>query len=161
MWLTKDTEEDEQKLIKSLSLLESQHHHLLQCLEKTTVGTLEHFSIFDSDSFICKKSWLQRCVHRHCKYCIMITFQPSEKERKALAQLWGWSYRLKVLKTATQLNPQKCYKMCISCIFFFYSLTLCPVYIAQLLFVYIFDILSYTDNCLRWPRLFYTPVCHY
>ncbi|XP_045884379.1 potassium voltage-gated channel subfamily D member 3-like isoform X2 [Micropterus dolomieu] len=31
-----DTEEDEQKLIKSLSLLESQHHHLLQCLEKTT-----------------------------------------------------------------------------------------------------------------------------
>ncbi|XP_044075715.1 potassium voltage-gated channel subfamily D member 3-like isoform X1 [Siniperca chuatsi] len=31
-----DTEEDEQKLTKSLSLLESQHHHLLQCLEKTT-----------------------------------------------------------------------------------------------------------------------------
>uniref|UniRef100_H3CNK5 Potassium voltage-gated channel subfamily D member 3 n=1 Tax=Tetraodon nigroviridis TaxID=99883 RepID=H3CNK5_TETNG len=31
-----DTEEDEQKLNKSLSLLESQHHHLLHCLEKTT-----------------------------------------------------------------------------------------------------------------------------
>ncbi|KAF7666678.1 hypothetical protein LDENG_00096910 [Lucifuga dentata] len=30
------TEEDEQKLIKSISLLESQHHHLLHCLEKTT-----------------------------------------------------------------------------------------------------------------------------
>ncbi|KAM9758423.1 A-type voltage-gated potassium channel KCND3-like [Menidia menidia] len=30
------TEEDEQKLSKSLSLLESQHHHLLHCLEKTT-----------------------------------------------------------------------------------------------------------------------------
>ncbi|XP_029989799.1 potassium voltage-gated channel subfamily D member 3-like [Sphaeramia orbicularis] len=30
------TEEDEQKLIKSTSLLESQHHHLLHCLEKTT-----------------------------------------------------------------------------------------------------------------------------
>ncbi|KAG7493919.1 potassium voltage-gated channel subfamily D member 3-like [Solea senegalensis] len=30
------TEEDEQKLIKSMSLLESQHHHLLHCLEKTT-----------------------------------------------------------------------------------------------------------------------------
>ncbi|XP_054473551.1 potassium voltage-gated channel subfamily D member 3-like isoform X2 [Anoplopoma fimbria] len=31
-----DTEEDEQKLTKSTSLLESQHHHLLNCLEKTT-----------------------------------------------------------------------------------------------------------------------------
>uniref|UniRef100_A0A8C4GQ61 Potassium voltage-gated channel subfamily D member 3 n=1 Tax=Dicentrarchus labrax TaxID=13489 RepID=A0A8C4GQ61_DICLA len=32
-----DTEEDEQKLLtKSISLLESQHHHLLHCLEKTT-----------------------------------------------------------------------------------------------------------------------------
>ncbi|XP_042354135.1 potassium voltage-gated channel subfamily D member 3-like [Plectropomus leopardus] len=31
-----DTEEDEQKLNKSTSLLESQHHHLLHCLEKTT-----------------------------------------------------------------------------------------------------------------------------
>ncbi|XP_056886423.1 potassium voltage-gated channel subfamily D member 3-like isoform X2 [Takifugu flavidus] len=31
-----DTEEDEQKMNKSLSLLESQHHHLLHCLEKTT-----------------------------------------------------------------------------------------------------------------------------
>ncbi|KAK2861864.1 hypothetical protein Q5P01_001397 [Channa striata] len=30
------TEEDEHKLIKSTSLLESQHHHLLYCLEKTT-----------------------------------------------------------------------------------------------------------------------------
>ncbi|XP_040015582.1 potassium voltage-gated channel subfamily D member 3-like [Xiphias gladius] len=30
------TEEDEQKLSKSTSLLESQHHHLLHCLEKTT-----------------------------------------------------------------------------------------------------------------------------
>ncbi|KAK2915281.1 A-type voltage-gated potassium channel KCND3-like [Channa argus] len=30
------TEEDERKLIKSTSLLESQHHHLLYCLEKTT-----------------------------------------------------------------------------------------------------------------------------
>ncbi|XP_041815533.1 potassium voltage-gated channel subfamily D member 3-like [Chelmon rostratus] len=31
-----DTEEDEQKLAKSFSLLEIQHHHLLHCLEKTT-----------------------------------------------------------------------------------------------------------------------------
>ncbi|XP_059184484.1 potassium voltage-gated channel subfamily D member 3-like isoform X2 [Centropristis striata] len=31
-----DTEEDEQKLSKSSSLIESQHHHLLHCLEKTT-----------------------------------------------------------------------------------------------------------------------------
>ncbi|KAM4588495.1 A-type voltage-gated potassium channel KCND3-like isoform 2-T2 [Odontesthes bonariensis] len=30
------TEEDEQKLTKSTSLIESQHHHLLHCLEKTT-----------------------------------------------------------------------------------------------------------------------------
>ncbi|XP_035005041.1 potassium voltage-gated channel subfamily D member 3 [Hippoglossus stenolepis] len=30
------TDEDEQKLAKSMSLLESQHHHLLHCLEKTT-----------------------------------------------------------------------------------------------------------------------------
>uniref|UniRef100_A0A3Q1JXV2 BTB domain-containing protein n=1 Tax=Anabas testudineus TaxID=64144 RepID=A0A3Q1JXV2_ANATE len=35
------TEEDEQKLIKSTSLLESQHHHLLHCLEKTTVRAHE------------------------------------------------------------------------------------------------------------------------
>lgn len=41
LWLFKDTEEDEQKLTKSVSLLESQHHHLLHCLEKTTVGTPE------------------------------------------------------------------------------------------------------------------------
>uniref|UniRef100_A0A3Q0SBK6 A-type voltage-gated potassium channel KCND1 n=1 Tax=Amphilophus citrinellus TaxID=61819 RepID=A0A3Q0SBK6_AMPCI len=35
------TEEDEQKLTqKSISLLESQHHHLLHCLEKTTVSRL-------------------------------------------------------------------------------------------------------------------------
>ncbi|XP_022625326.1 potassium voltage-gated channel subfamily D member 3-like [Seriola dumerili] len=32
----KGTEEDEQKLNKPISLLESQHHHLLHCLEKTT-----------------------------------------------------------------------------------------------------------------------------
>ncbi|XP_039653397.1 potassium voltage-gated channel subfamily D member 3-like [Perca fluviatilis] len=31
-----DTEEDEQKRTKSTSLLQSQHHHLLHCLEKTT-----------------------------------------------------------------------------------------------------------------------------
>uniref|UniRef100_A0A3Q4ATJ6 BTB domain-containing protein n=1 Tax=Mola mola TaxID=94237 RepID=A0A3Q4ATJ6_MOLML len=31
-----DKEEDEQKLMRSISLLESQHHHLLHCLEKTT-----------------------------------------------------------------------------------------------------------------------------
>lgn len=30
------TEEDEHKLTKSISLIESQHHHLLHCLEKTT-----------------------------------------------------------------------------------------------------------------------------
>lgn len=35
------TEEDEQKPTqKSISLLESQHHHLLHCLEKTTVSAL-------------------------------------------------------------------------------------------------------------------------
>ena len=42
IWLIKAKEEDEQKLAKSISLLKSQHHHLLQCLEKTTVGTLQH-----------------------------------------------------------------------------------------------------------------------
>uniref|UniRef100_A0A3Q1B5T0 BTB domain-containing protein n=1 Tax=Amphiprion ocellaris TaxID=80972 RepID=A0A3Q1B5T0_AMPOC len=36
--LTNSTE-DEQRLSKSTSLLESQHHHLLHCLEKTTVST--------------------------------------------------------------------------------------------------------------------------
>ncbi|XP_013860205.1 potassium voltage-gated channel subfamily D member 3 [Austrofundulus limnaeus] len=30
------TDEDEQKLIRATSLIESQHHHLLHCLEKTT-----------------------------------------------------------------------------------------------------------------------------
>lgn len=45
LWLFKDTEEDEQKLTKSVSLLESQHHHLLHCLEKTTVGTLKNPSL--------------------------------------------------------------------------------------------------------------------
>lgn len=32
--------EDEKRLSKSTSLLESQHHHLLHCLEKTTVSVL-------------------------------------------------------------------------------------------------------------------------
>lgn len=50
VWLFQDTEEDEQKLTKSVSLLESQHHHLLHCLEKTTVGTLERLSVFDSNT---------------------------------------------------------------------------------------------------------------
>lgn len=48
LWLIKAKEEDEQKLAKSISLLESQHHHLLQCLEKTTVGTLQHFCLSSS-----------------------------------------------------------------------------------------------------------------
>ncbi|KAG7259552.1 hypothetical protein CRUP_036648 [Coryphaenoides rupestris] len=33
------TEADEQKLVKSVSLMQSQHYHLLHCLEKTTVAT--------------------------------------------------------------------------------------------------------------------------
>lgn len=45
LWLFKDTEADEQKLTKSISLLESQHHHLLHCLEKTTVGTPKRLSV--------------------------------------------------------------------------------------------------------------------
>lgn len=45
--VTQGTEEDEQKMTKTTSLLESQHHHLLHCLEKTTVGTHEqqHFNL--------------------------------------------------------------------------------------------------------------------
>lgn len=34
--------EEEQRLSKSASLLESQHHHLLHCLEKTTVSVHTH-----------------------------------------------------------------------------------------------------------------------
>lgn len=34
--------EEEQRLSKSTSLLESQHHHLLHCLEKTTVSSNTH-----------------------------------------------------------------------------------------------------------------------
>lgn len=50
------TEEDEQKLTKCTSLLESQHHHLLHCLEKTTVSASPSpslsLSLFDFNWFI-------------------------------------------------------------------------------------------------------------
>uniref|UniRef100_A0A672Z637 Potassium voltage-gated channel, Shal-related subfamily, member 3 n=1 Tax=Sphaeramia orbicularis TaxID=375764 RepID=A0A672Z637_9TELE len=46
--LTSSTEE-EQRLSKSTSLLESQHHHLLHCLEKTTVSeSADHRSVMSS-----------------------------------------------------------------------------------------------------------------
>lgn len=40
--------EEEQRLSKSTSLLESQHHHLLHCLEKTTVSAQTHTHTFVS-----------------------------------------------------------------------------------------------------------------
>ncbi|XP_069547110.1 A-type voltage-gated potassium channel KCND3-like isoform X1 [Brachyistius frenatus] len=45
------TEEDEHKLTKSTSLLESQHHHLLHCLEKTT-----------SHEFVDEQLYEQNCL---------------------------------------------------------------------------------------------------
>ncbi|XP_033481644.2 A-type voltage-gated potassium channel KCND3-like isoform X2 [Epinephelus lanceolatus] len=47
--LYKDTEEDEQKLTKSTSLLESQHHHLLHCLEKTTAHEFVDEQMFEQN----------------------------------------------------------------------------------------------------------------
>uniref|UniRef100_A0A671X8K8 Potassium voltage-gated channel subfamily D member 3 n=1 Tax=Sparus aurata TaxID=8175 RepID=A0A671X8K8_SPAAU len=44
---------DEQKLAKSISLLESQHHHLLQCLEKTT-----------AHEFVDEQVYEQNCLER-------------------------------------------------------------------------------------------------
>uniref|UniRef100_A0A1A8NFH6 Potassium voltage-gated channel, Shal-related subfamily, member 3 n=2 Tax=Nothobranchius rachovii TaxID=451742 RepID=A0A1A8NFH6_9TELE len=44
------TEEDEQKLMKSTSLLESQHHHLLQCLEKTTAHEFVDEQMYEQNS---------------------------------------------------------------------------------------------------------------
>ncbi|XP_073325043.1 A-type voltage-gated potassium channel KCND3-like [Pagrus major] len=46
-------EEDEQKLAKSISLLESQHHHLLHCLEKTT-----------AHEFVDEQVYEQNCLER-------------------------------------------------------------------------------------------------
>lgn len=43
------TEEDEQKLIRCTSLLESQHHHLLQCLEKTTAHEFVDEHMFEQN----------------------------------------------------------------------------------------------------------------
>ncbi|XP_074498135.1 A-type voltage-gated potassium channel KCND3-like isoform X2 [Sebastes fasciatus] len=54
--LFNDTEEDEQKLAKSTSLLESQHHHLLNCLEKTTAHEFVDVQMFEQN---CLESALQ------------------------------------------------------------------------------------------------------
>uniref|UniRef100_A0A3P9NVC5 Potassium voltage-gated channel subfamily D member 3 n=1 Tax=Poecilia reticulata TaxID=8081 RepID=A0A3P9NVC5_POERE len=43
------SEEDEQKLIKSISLLESQHHHLLHCLEKTTAHEFVDEQVYEQN----------------------------------------------------------------------------------------------------------------
>ncbi|XP_056130257.1 potassium voltage-gated channel subfamily D member 3-like [Lampris incognitus] len=43
------TEEDGQKLSKSTSLLESQHHHLLHCLEKTTAHEFVDEQMFEQN----------------------------------------------------------------------------------------------------------------
>ncbi|XP_069389974.1 A-type voltage-gated potassium channel KCND3-like isoform X2 [Paralichthys olivaceus] len=52
----KGTEEDEQKLTKSMSLLESQHHHLLHCLEKTTAHAFVDELIYEQN---CLETTLQ------------------------------------------------------------------------------------------------------
>ncbi|XP_036958133.1 potassium voltage-gated channel subfamily D member 3-like isoform X2 [Acanthopagrus latus] len=62
-------EEDEQKLAKSISLLESQHHHLLQCLEKTTSLPLDsnHHPVFSSlqaHEFVDEQVYEQNCLER-------------------------------------------------------------------------------------------------
>ncbi|XP_035487125.1 potassium voltage-gated channel subfamily D member 3-like [Scophthalmus maximus] len=43
------TEEDEQKLTKSRSLLASQHHHLLHCLEKTTAHEFVEEHVYEQN----------------------------------------------------------------------------------------------------------------
>eukprot|EP00064_Thunnus_orientalis_P002406 superscaffoldBa00000174_g2413 len=45
----KGTEEDEQKMTKTTSLLESQHHHLLHCLEKTTAHEFVDEQIYEQN----------------------------------------------------------------------------------------------------------------
>nr|XP_046239152.1 potassium voltage-gated channel subfamily D member 3-like isoform X2 [Scatophagus argus] len=51
-----DTEENEQKLTKSISLLESQHHHLLHCLEKTTAHEFVDEQMYEQN---CSETALQ------------------------------------------------------------------------------------------------------
>ncbi|XP_047437864.1 potassium voltage-gated channel subfamily D member 3-like isoform X3 [Mugil cephalus] len=50
------TEEDEHKLTKSTSLLESQHHHLLHCLEKTTAHEFVDEQLYEQN---CLETTLQ------------------------------------------------------------------------------------------------------
>nr|XP_040059556.1 potassium voltage-gated channel subfamily D member 3-like [Gasterosteus aculeatus aculeatus] len=59
--LFKDTEEDEQKLTKCTSLLESQHHHLLNCLEKTTAHVFVDEQMYQQN---CLETALQTCPSR-------------------------------------------------------------------------------------------------
>lgn len=55
----KDKDQDEQKQSKCTSVIEIQHHHLLHCLEKTTVSTLQHFN-----SLVCgfDDSWKEKKI---------------------------------------------------------------------------------------------------
>ncbi|KAM8917056.1 A-type voltage-gated potassium channel KCND3-like isoform 2-T3 [Spinachia spinachia] len=59
--LFKDTEEDEQKLTKCTSLLEKQHHHLLNCLEKTTAHVFVDEQMYQQN---CSETALQACPSR-------------------------------------------------------------------------------------------------
>ncbi|KAM7422948.1 hypothetical protein PAMA_010808 [Pampus argenteus] len=53
------TEEDEQKMAKTTSLLESQHHHLLHCLEKTTYYPV---SALQAHEFVDEQIYEQNCL---------------------------------------------------------------------------------------------------
>ncbi|XP_042263102.1 potassium voltage-gated channel subfamily D member 3-like isoform X1 [Thunnus albacares] len=53
------TEEDEQKMTKTTSLLESQHHHLLHCLEKTTYYPV---SALQAHEFVDEQIYEQNCL---------------------------------------------------------------------------------------------------
>ncbi|XP_075997361.1 A-type voltage-gated potassium channel KCND3-like [Genypterus blacodes] len=55
------TEEDEQKLTKITSLLESQHHHLLHCLEKTTAHEFVDEQLYERN---CLETALQPYMSR-------------------------------------------------------------------------------------------------
>ncbi|KAM9859542.1 A-type voltage-gated potassium channel KCND3-like isoform 1-T1 [Aulostomus maculatus] len=60
------TEDDEQKLPKTVSLLESQHHHLLNCLEKTTAHEFVDEQMYEQN---CLETALQSYPSRSPSIC--------------------------------------------------------------------------------------------
>lgn len=56
--------EDEQHMTKGTSLIESQHHHLLHCLEKTTVSS--NTILFPLTRSLCQAQAARGKTHTQC-----------------------------------------------------------------------------------------------